>query len=287
VILGAGTFTQSSGAIVPDWDGHSLSGVAGSVGTVIEGQGASQTTFVKDNTDNTYTFYFADGNEGRVIFKNMKIYDTHTSSYMFNLQADSDVEVWDAVLGDGIEENSALAIVKNSLKVRRTELHGGPSSQNILATNANGSTIEVKNSAFIKGYRHVYINHTGTSVTLLNNSHYLFSSGGCLITASADTVPTIKNSCFYGAEDSSPITDLAGLTETDSEIDYNSYLRTFGNLAHDGGSHSLTSTDPLFINAGGTSASDYHLAANSPCINAGDAASAPADDFDGNSRPAG
>ena len=40
--------------------------------------------------------------------------------------------------------------------------------------------------------------------------------------------------------------------------------------------------DPLFVNAAGA---DYHLRENSLAIDAGSAAGAPSDDFDGRSRP--
>ncbi|MBD3277009.1 MAG: hypothetical protein GF388_01805 [Candidatus Aegiribacteria sp.] len=44
------------------------------------------------------------------------------------------------------------------------------------------------------------------------------------------------------------------------------------------------SSDPQFVNAAN---SNFKLSANSPCINAGDATSAPATDYNGDSRPAG
>jgi hypothetical protein len=45
--------------------------------------------------------------------------------------------------------------------------------------------------------------------------------------------------------------------------------------------------DPLFVNYRPDGGGDYHLASNSPAINAGTTQGAPANDFDGGSRPVG
>ncbi|MEW6755156.1 MAG: choice-of-anchor Q domain-containing protein [Candidatus Latescibacterota bacterium] len=62
-----------------------------------------------------------------------------------------------------------------------------------------------------------------------------------------------------------------------------------GGIATASGSHieGTVRADPGFVEYRDDGTGDYHLAAGSPCIDAGTAAGAPAKDLDGNPRPQG
>jgi len=78
----------------------------------------------------------------------------------------------------------------------------------------------------------------------------------------------------------------------DNRWDYNLAFETRGFRVEKSnaiqGEHNMFDADPKFVNASLDPArADFHLRSDSPALNAGSAAAAPADDFDGTSRPAG
>jgi hypothetical protein len=262
VLQSSGSFVLSAGAIVVDWDGNLRPGTAGSVGTVIEGAGKTSTINLKNNTDFTYFTYFADGAEGRVIFKKMQLADAISSSLTMNVQAGGNIELWDAQLGSAVYPSKSTT--KGSIKLRRSTVYPAAASAALTIAAAN-STIDVRESESIGGYRLIYDNQAGSTVLLLNSSASGFTANAVYTAVGANTVPTVKNCAFSGAAGSNAINDVASLVEDDAHIDYNIYNRAVPSaIANAGGSHSQTMTDPLFV-----SSTDLHLQPSSPAINAG------------------
>jgi hypothetical protein len=91
---------------------------------------------------------------------------------------------------------------------------------------------------------------------------------------------TYRNNIIYGNG-----TGLENIFGTEGPVWQNNLL--FGNTAQYSGisdptgSNGNLAANPLFVNT-----TDFHLLAGSPAIGAGTALLAPADDFDGNARPA-
>jgi hypothetical protein len=110
------------------------------------------------------------------------------------------------------------------------------------------SGVDIVNNTFANVPRYVLTFYRATEVTLLNNLFYNTASIG-----------------YW-----EPGTGTA---------DYNGWFRAADTVS---GPHDLAGNDPGFLAPG-----NYRLRGNSPVVDAGDNASAPAYDFDGNSRPYG
>jgi predicted outer membrane repeat protein len=96
---------------------------------------------------------------------------------------------------------------------------------------------------------------------------------------------TVKNTILYG--------DWAWENDN-NEIDGNSFDISYSDIwqANYAGINNNVSTNPMFVNPrpyteAPTTAGDYHLQPNSPCIDIGTSVGAPSDDIDGDSRPQG
>jgi parallel beta-helix repeat protein len=96
---------------------------------------------------------------------------------------------------------------------------------------------------------------------------------------------TVKNTILYG--------DWARNND-ENEIGGNPVSITYSNIwqANYAGINNNISANPLFVNPrpyteAPTTAGDYHLQPNSPCIDIGTSVGAPSDDIDGDSRPQG
>ncbi|MBW2111475.1 MAG: right-handed parallel beta-helix repeat-containing protein [Deltaproteobacteria bacterium] len=93
---------------------------------------------------------------------------------------------------------------------------------------------------------------------------------------------TIKNNIFYNQP--SHIIYVTGSSGTGLDVGYNLMYRSDGkSLWGSPYPHDLWGVNPKFVAAG----SDFHLASDSPCIDAGAGLSMVTNDFDGNSRPEG
>ena len=117
---------------------------------------------------------------------------------------------------------------------------------------------------------------TITNCTIANNFAKRYSGAIHMSTATL----SMNNSIIRGNSTSSTSEEIrvsGSLTITFSDID----------PGHITGSATLSDNindDPLFV---GGDPYDYHLQANSPCIDAGTSSGAPDDDIDGDSRPQG
>ena len=96
------------------------------------------------------------------------------------------------------------------------------------------------------------------------------SYGGGLICHGYPSWPIITNSIIWGNTYPEVGTDPANVSFCD--IDQAGYEGINGNIRQ----------DPMFVGGG-----DYHLTADSPCIDAGKVEGAPLDDFEGDTRPQG
>ncbi|MEW6608338.1 MAG: right-handed parallel beta-helix repeat-containing protein [bacterium] len=108
---------------------------------------------------------------------------------------------------------------------------------------------------------------TITNCSISGNSANNYGGGICCGNSSS---PTIVNSILWGDTPEEIYLSLSSIDITYSDIQ--------GGYAGEGN----IDADPLFVGGG-----DYHLTADSPCIDTGTSANAPADDIDGDIRPQG
>jgi len=119
----------------------------------------------------------------------------------------------------------------------------------------------------------------GQNVNIVNNTLAFNRANGILVWGSTASASLIRNNVVVG----SWIGIQAGNGGAIEVMDYND---AWGN---DGGNYVDTpsgpgniSADPLFVDAAN---GDYHLQADSPCIDAGTGTGAPLVDFEGDPRP--
>ncbi len=135
----------------------------------------------------------------------------------------------------------------------------------------------------------IFINSTG--VTLINctvtDNHATSGDGGAVYFNNGTLI--IRNSIFWnnsasgqGNNISKSNTDATAVHITDSDISTSSYWIYNSKSWWDYQNNIDPAQDPLFKDGG-----DFHIQAGSPVINRANAAYAPADDIDGDSRPQG
>ncbi len=135
----------------------------------------------------------------------------------------------------------------------------------------------------------IYINSTG--VNLINctvtDNHATSGDGGAIYFNNGTLI--IRNSVFWnnsatglGNNIGKSNTDATAVHITDSDISTSSYWIYNGKEWWDYQNNIDPARDPLF-----NSASDFHIQAGSPVVDRANAAYAPADDIDGDSRPQG
>ncbi len=159
---------------------------------------------------------------------------------------------------------------------------------NNLASSGGGGAIAAKNDSQVQ-FTNCTINSNtaagdGGAVICLNNTVPVFinctisgnrtSGQGGAVAGSGGSIPIFINSILWG-------NSLGGSDEvyvaSDSYIDI-VYSNVEGSWPGEGN----INANPLFVGKG-----DYHLKANSPCINSGTSDNVPADDIDGELRPMG
>ena len=160
------------------------------------------------------------------------------------------------------------------------EIWGSPKiicSNNIIASNTATDTV---GGIEIGGEELIFVNNTISINSAINND---FCQGGGI---DIDTDKAyLYNNIIWGNKSAGDLSDIGDLENVEAYDYYNDYHSVIGSQ------HFLVSVghidaDPLFVNP---AAHDYHLSANSPCIDAGtaDAPGLPAADFEGDPRIVG
>ena len=160
------------------------------------------------------------------------------------------------------------------------EIWGSPKiicSNNIIASNTATDTV---GGMEIGGGELIFVNNTISMNTAINND---FCQGGGI---DIDTDKAyLYNNIIWGNKSAGDLSDIGDLENVEAYDYCNDYHSVIGSQ------HFLVSVghidaDPLFVNP---AAHDYHLSANSPCIDAGtaDAPELPAADFEGDPRIVG
>jgi hypothetical protein len=172
--------------------------------------------------------------------------------------------------------------------------HVGPSGANntvhgLYHSNLRGRV--VNNIAYKNSGWGVHTWHAANQVTISNNLLFENGRGGIIVGAgdspggvTADNFLVSNNICIYNGD--------SAVIEYGATGPNNKYLNNliWGNarglvLAVTPGP--TISADPKLVNYQSEGGGDYHLAAGSPCIDAGTSQGAPSTDFDGASRPKG
>ncbi len=135
-----------------------------------------------------------------------------------------------------------------------------------------------------KGFSYGNYHHGGglQNVVVAHNTFY--HSGGALISIDEDSGhqhTEIYNNIFYQTGDSPPVT-FAG--ESGITFHHNSW---YGGDAGPAAGEGDSIADPLLVNPGSTTPTDYRLQAGSPLIDAGATSDLVQDDYAGTARPVG
>lgn len=189
--------------------------------------------------------------------------------------------------GGGLESGTGTAVIESNLFLRNSA--AGSSGEGGAIQTYNGSPL-IQNNIFL-----------GNSATRRGGAINVLSGGACLRSNTihdnhASGVSTTYGGGIYNGSalcianniiSSNSATQGGGIYQTGQAAlpDYNDVWNNSGGnyLGVPPGAHDI-SADPLLINP---QADDAHLAAGSPCVDAGDPNNAPAVDIDGEPRPVG
>lgn len=258
--VGVGDIQQDN--MYPIWSSPTVQGVGA---VTIEGLGRTASIVsLRAASGGTYAIYTEASRVSDIIFRKMTIRALKTA-IVLNINASSKLFFYDAIIGDESTSVSACAQVTSAqLHVHRTLIRQ-PSTSVPAVIMASGSFFGVR-SKIIGGESGIR-QQSSAVVDMIKCLLADFALYGLSVVSGATVIPKAKDCIFYSTRaNTSGINDAVGLTETDANIDYNSYFCTFAataNVANSGGSHSVT-TDPLFVDA-----VNYRLATSSPCIGAG------------------
>jgi len=279
VIVGAGTYDDQN-KILTDWDGNVREG---SGTTVIEGAGMESTLHRhKAGDDANYTVYVND-TTANLLWKDIGIDDKSVTTYMFRQQKSPSSEYRRVKFGS---KNYARAggaqfapFVNTYSKIDQCKFLGTDNTD-AMVSGGNGATLIVTRTVFDGFDDIMYVNgYTGVTLQFLNNTAYNYDNRGITFgIGTTFTTLSIKNNIFYGQVAYQDIVDIASLTESDAQIDYNLYIKGTTNLANSGGTHRVTA-DPRFTTA---AEGVFTLSPGSPAINAGIAIDGLTTDFLGN-----
>jgi hypothetical protein len=193
------------------------------------------------------------------------------------------------IMGDGYYGGTEIVIVANVV-------HDiGPADAGFIhgiymAT--SGSAIN--NLEYRAGGYGIHLWHDANHVTIANNTVFNNDSGGIMIgggnyyhtNGPADYIFVLNNIVYRNRK--------FGIEEHGRTGRHNFYSNNlvYENekdwVLHNGlAAYNTVKMDPKFVNFVATGGGDYHLAADSPAIDAGTATNAPADDLDGRARPQG
>lgn len=249
------------------WSTH---GKPGTGPVFLDGEGKDKSVLSGGASVSAYVLNFAQNNSVCVV-KNIWIRSKKTdvaNTIVFSgSNASSGVDVRFEVgskLGDPDFDNLAnVAKSFNILRFFRAEVVG---PRRTLLVSGKASCKILTSASMIKGgSSHFYISHGSADIQILSSLLYDYTSAGVWLAAGTTVPPIVRGTILYSDRATYDIRDAAGVTETDSEIDYNCYSNANLNLANSGGSHSI-SLDPLFVDA---AAGDFTLQKTSPCVDAG------------------
>jgi hypothetical protein len=116
-------------------------------------------------------------------------------------------------------------------------------------------------------------------VTIINDTFY--DNGRVGVEANMTSTVYVTNTIVYGHDQGLSLNDPAstlieGYNLLSNTTNYAGGVTSLGNT--------ITNTDPLFLDAPND---DFHIASNSPAVDAGTSVGAPSVDFEGDTRPQG
>lgn len=244
VIVGTGTFDDQN-AILIDWNGNTYTGT-GTV--VVEGQGMESTLVRhKAGDDANYLTYLADATYP-VIWRDIAFDSKSAVTYLVRMHSTLTPSFYRVSLGSADYDrgaNGAQLALNNGGTVKWCRFIGPATNADAFIIGGNSTTVVMHHNTFIGLNDISYINgRTDTTLELINNTFYNYSNRGIVFAPGTTfTSLLIKNNIFYGQVTNQDIMDLASLTETDSQIDYNYYFKGVTNVANSGGTNRKTAAN--------------------------------------------
>ncbi len=265
VRISAGTFSEPP--LYLSWANAEFQG-RGSV--LIEGLGMDQTHIVRSSGVNygirLDTARTLTNSTTPLILKDLRIYNTidggteHTSFVIYN--SDSYVRTINCRIGYSSNDDSPLVYLGSTgaKYVSENSVHtSSPISstyKEVVKINGNNCTVNMKNCLVLNAYNAFTVDFPGTNFILKNCTFYGIQNNALVLGPANNTQPFLKNNIFSSG--ASPITDLSGITENNT--DYNLYSSLNTDIT-DGGHSPEAGTSPGFVDPEN---GDFNLRSDSP-----------------------
>jgi hypothetical protein len=257
-LTGASTLWDTGG-----YPGTGVSIIEGTTSNPLDTQ-----VYLASGSASAYLFAL-DQNNRKVLFRHLRMYSAKASANTFlTISGKTGQELYlrDAYVGNKAIDSLLIYPQAVGCKVDIEDSY--------LTTGATQGTVRISNNMVIRlvhsilnggGASYKISGNSGVTGEIYNNTFVDYATYGVRFdNGTSHPFPTTKNNIFVPrAGATADISDGGTRTETDAVIDYNCYGGTVENLANSGGSHSLTSCDPLF-----RSTTDFRLRPSSPAINA-------------------